>query len=209
MQNYEKHCFVKVWTSFDLRSNLGLTRGILVILAEKDTLSALVPKRVAPHCSRCSLGPIERKWYFWIFLGVQHINWGRTKYGINSCLFFIWYLECNERCRIKNLISNFVTPKLECGDYLWTEIELYLLGSICCSCYWNIFWMRLWPLGEEKGEDFFFWGFDRVSVDLVNVARQCWALEGPLGIPEPIKGLLAHFTFSLHSSLFTKIPRGP
>ena len=156
MQNYEKHCFVKVWTSFDLRSNLGLTRGILVILAEKGTLSALVPKRVAPHCSRCSLGPIERKWYFWIFLGVQHINWGRTKYGINSCLFFIWYLECYERCWIKNLISNFVTPKLECGDCLWTEIELYLLCSICCSCCWNIFWMRLWALGEEKGEDFFF-----------------------------------------------------
>ena len=34
---------------FDFWSNLGLTRGILV---EKGTSGALVPKRVAPRCSR-------------------------------------------------------------------------------------------------------------------------------------------------------------
>ena len=46
---------------FDLRLNLGLTKGILVILAEKVTSGALVPERVAPRHSRCSHGPIERK----------------------------------------------------------------------------------------------------------------------------------------------------
>ena len=35
--NYEKYCFVRVLTLFDLWSNLGLTRGILVILAKKGT----------------------------------------------------------------------------------------------------------------------------------------------------------------------------
>ena len=35
MKNCEKRCFARVWTSFGLWSNLGLTRGILVILAEK------------------------------------------------------------------------------------------------------------------------------------------------------------------------------
>ena len=79
-----KCCFVKVWTSFDLRSNLGLTRGILVILAKKGTLGASVLKRVAPRHSRCSHCPEERKLYFWIFLRARHANWGRTKYGINT-----------------------------------------------------------------------------------------------------------------------------
>ena len=43
---------------------------------------------------------------------VQHANRRRKKYGINSCPFFIRYLECNERCWIKNVISNFVAPQI-------------------------------------------------------------------------------------------------
>ena len=46
---------------FGLRSNLGLTRGILVILDEKGTLSVLVFERVMPRFSRCSHGSTERK----------------------------------------------------------------------------------------------------------------------------------------------------
>ena len=57
----KKNRFVKVWTLFDLRLNLGLTRGILVILAEKGTSGAPMPERVMPCCSRCSHGPMERK----------------------------------------------------------------------------------------------------------------------------------------------------
>ena len=38
--------FYKSLDLIDLQSNLGLTRGILVILAEKDTLGTLVLKRV-------------------------------------------------------------------------------------------------------------------------------------------------------------------
>ena len=41
---------------FELRLNLGLA-----ILAEKGTLVALVPERVAPRCSRCSHGPVEKR----------------------------------------------------------------------------------------------------------------------------------------------------
>ena len=70
MKNYEKHCFAKVWTFFESQSNLGLTKGILVISAEKCTPGAPVPKQVTPRRSRCSHRPLERKWYFWIFWGL-------------------------------------------------------------------------------------------------------------------------------------------
>ena len=50
-----------VLTSFDLRLNLGSTRGILVILFERSTLGAPVPVRVMSHHSGCSHGPMERK----------------------------------------------------------------------------------------------------------------------------------------------------
>ena len=59
--NHEKCFFVRALTSFDLRSNLGLNSGILVILAEKGTLGALVSDWAVPRCSRCSCGPIEKK----------------------------------------------------------------------------------------------------------------------------------------------------
>ena len=41
--------------------NLGLTWGTLVILAEKDTLSASVFEQVAPHHYICYRDPMERK----------------------------------------------------------------------------------------------------------------------------------------------------
>ena len=46
---------------FDLRLNLELTRGILVILLEKSTLGAPMPEQVVSRHSRCSHGSIERK----------------------------------------------------------------------------------------------------------------------------------------------------
>ena len=54
-------CFMRVLTSFDLWSILGLTRGIFVILVGKDTLGAPMSERVAPHHSGCSRNPMERK----------------------------------------------------------------------------------------------------------------------------------------------------
>ena len=66
----------------DLWSNLGSTRGILVILAERDTLGALLPKQVAPRHSGYSRGPIGKNDIF-KFFGVQPANRGWTKYGIN------------------------------------------------------------------------------------------------------------------------------
>ena len=55
---------MRVFTSFDLRSNLWLTRGILVILAQRGTSGAPMPKQVVAHHSRCSLSPIKRKTIF-------------------------------------------------------------------------------------------------------------------------------------------------
>ena len=60
--------FYLVWLS----DNLGLTMSVLVILAERGTLSALVSERVVPRYSRCSHDLMERRWYFWIFRGLAH-----------------------------------------------------------------------------------------------------------------------------------------
>ena len=46
---------------------LGLTRGIS---AEKGTLGVPVFEQIAPRHFGCSGGPMERKWYFWIFRGL-------------------------------------------------------------------------------------------------------------------------------------------
>ena len=56
-----KKNFVRVLTSFDHRSNLGLIRGTLVILAERDTLGAPMLERVVLNHSKCSRGPMWRK----------------------------------------------------------------------------------------------------------------------------------------------------
>ena len=61
---------MRVLTTFDLLSNLGLTRGILDISVEKGTLVALVLERVTPHCFGCSHGSMEKKkMIFLAFLG--------------------------------------------------------------------------------------------------------------------------------------------
>ena len=46
---------------FDLRLNLGLIRGILVISTKKVTSGTPVPEQVVPRRSRCSHDPNERK----------------------------------------------------------------------------------------------------------------------------------------------------
>ena len=57
----QKMLFVRVLTSFDLRSNLGLTKGILVILAERGTSGASMLEQFASCHSIYSHGPMERK----------------------------------------------------------------------------------------------------------------------------------------------------
>ena len=105
--------------SFDLWSNLGLTKGILILLVERGILGAPMPKWVSPRHSVCSCSSMERKWYFEIFYGPTCKS-RRTKHGINICPFFTWHLECNERCRIKNMILNFVASQI-CVWRLFTD----------------------------------------------------------------------------------------
>ena len=57
----QKMLFMRVLTSFDLRSNLGLTRGILVILVERGTSGASMLEQFASCHSIYSHGPMERK----------------------------------------------------------------------------------------------------------------------------------------------------
>ena len=58
-----------------------------------------------------SAAPWGRDNIFGIF-GVRHANRGRTKYGIYNCPFFIWHLNCDERCWIRNVILHFIAPNL-------------------------------------------------------------------------------------------------
>ena len=60
---------VRVLILFNLQSNLRLTRGILVILAETGTSGALMLEWVVPHHSVCSRSPMKTKNYFGIFRG--------------------------------------------------------------------------------------------------------------------------------------------
>ena len=53
------------------------------------------------------------------FLGVWHINRGRTTYCIYNCPIFIWHLDCNERYQINNVITHFVAPKLSAKTALF------------------------------------------------------------------------------------------
>ena len=73
---------MSVWTLFGLWSNLGLTRGILVILAEKCTLGAPMPERVAPHRSGCSCRPMEGMIFLDFSGSVTQIEGGQNTISI-------------------------------------------------------------------------------------------------------------------------------
>ena len=66
--------------------NLGLTRGILVILVEKCTLGAPVSEWVAPRHSGCSRSPMEIKWHFWIFRSPTQIEGEQNTISTNMKL---------------------------------------------------------------------------------------------------------------------------
>ena len=108
---------------------------------------------------------------------VRHANQGWTKYSISSCPFFIWHLECNERCWIKNVISNFVTPKLHVEithrsrpDFTWLDWSAAAASET--------FFRPVFDLWERKRLFFFFFMFDRVNWSMLT-----WSTltRGPLG----------------------------
>ena len=95
------------------------------------------------------------------FFKVWHANRGWTKYGINSYPFFIWHLECNERYRIKNVISNFVAPKLRVETTHGSRLDFTWLNRSTTAAS-KIFLGLAFELWEWKM--FFFFGkFDRVN----------------------------------------------
>ena len=73
---------MRVLTSFDLQSNLGLTRGILVILVKKKALWVLWCPNGLCHVILDVLAASWRDGIFGFF-EVWHANRGWTKYGIN------------------------------------------------------------------------------------------------------------------------------
>ena len=124
---------------FDLWSTQGWL-GAFWSFWPKKALWVLWCSNVLHHVILDVLTALWRENYFFGFFGVRHTNQGRTKYGINSCPFFVWYLECNKRCRIKNVISYFVTPKLRAKAVHVSRPVFYLMRSSYCSCFWNTFW---------------------------------------------------------------------
>ena len=118
------------------------------------------------------------------FFGVRHANQGQKKYGINSCPFFIWYLECNERCRLKNMISNFVAPWI-CVRRLFMDRDRTLLTwTDLLQLLLKYFLGMSLHSGREERRGFLFFFFFGVW------SGQCWpgqlftaALIGPLGLP--------------------------
>ena len=91
------------------------------------------------------------------FFGVRPANQGQTKYGINNCPFFIWHLECNERCWIKNVNSNFVAPKFACRDYSWIGTKLLPNWTDLLQLLLKYFLDT--SLNSRKGKCFFFFFF--------------------------------------------------
>ena len=124
---------------FDLWSTQGWL-GAFWSFWPKKALWVLWCSNVLHHVILDVLTALWRENYIFRFFGVRHTNQGRTKYGINSCPFFVWYLECNKRCRIKNVISYFVAPKLRAKAVHVSRPVFYLMRSSYCSCFWNTFW---------------------------------------------------------------------
>ena len=144
-----------------------------------------MPKWVSPRHSVCSCSSMERKWYFGIFYGLACKS-RRTKHGINICPFFTWHLECNERCRIKNMISNFVAPKFMCGDYSQIETRFLLDWTDLLQLHLKIF--SNLPLSTRRGKGFF---LKKFVFGLTVSTGQRWlgqrwpaALIGLLGLPD-------------------------
>ena len=106
------------------------------------------------------LQPLGEKFIFFGIFRVRHANQGWKKYGIYSCLFFIWHLECNGRRQIKNAIPHFVAPKLRATIALFIgRDQSYLTRLICCS------WSRKIYVGLilGVGQKIFFFGQQSTS----------------------------------------------
>jgi len=113
---------------FDLRSTQGRPGAFWSFWLKKALWVLWCPNKLRHVIMDVLVTPWRENDIFGFF-GVRHANQGQTKYGINCCPFFIWWhLECNERGRIKNVISNFVTPKLRVetthglgSDFTWLD----------------------------------------------------------------------------------------
>ena len=107
--------------------NPGLTRGILVILVEKWTLSAPMSERVAPCHYICSCDPMERKWYFWVFQGLAR-KWRANK---------IRYQQILSR-KSRSIVSKKKKEILKrIRSILCKEKKLILFVKIICCWTWK------------------------------------------------------------------------
>ena len=109
---------MRVLTSFDLWLKPRLTRGILVVLAEKGALGTPVPEQVVPCRFGCSRGPIGRKITFLDFSRVWHANQGQKIYDINNCVCV---------CIIPFQHSNHCTKTITINKYKKHKIRLLYL----------------------------------------------------------------------------------
>ena len=127
---------------------------------------------------------------------VQHANREQIKYGIYNCPFFIWYLNCNERCWIKNVISHFIASKL----HVVTAVHRPRLDlpwwRLSCCCWFEKKFLLAWLIGI--GHKLFFFGsiVNRSTLTRLALtsghsicARQTRRPLKVCGFPRPYNGL--------------------
>ena len=102
------------WPNFDFLSTRSWLGAFWLIWPEMALWVLRCPNRLCHITVDVSVALWRKDNIFGIF-GVWHANRRWTKYGVYSYTFFIWHLECNERCWIKNVIPHFFALKL-CGN---------------------------------------------------------------------------------------------
>ena len=156
-----------ILTQFDFRSTQGWLGVFWSIWLEM----ALWVLRCLNGLCHGNLDVFAAPWWidniFGIF-GVRYANRGRTKYGVYSYPFFIWYLKCNERCWIKNVIAHFVAPKLCAETALFMGWDRFYLTRLSCYSWSGKFSDLVFDIGQETLVFFFF----LVKGQPVNVDRR-------------------------------------
>ena len=131
---------------------------------------------------------------FWFF-EVWHANRRRTKYSINSCPFFIWHLECNERSD-KERDFEFRCPP-NCVRRLFTDRDRTLSDWIALLLLLLKYFLDM-SLNSRRGKapPPFFWRFDLVNWStLTGSPLRCAGHSGlrrcarQLGYPKAYKNL--------------------
>ena len=115
-----------------------------------------MPKWVVPRQSTCFRGPMEERYYYWIFRGLAHKSRAKKIRYLQLPLFYLisrvqWEVSNKERN------SAFCCPKIACGNYVVHGLRLILpdKAELLQLVRRNLL---TWPLKMGKKLWFFFFG---------------------------------------------------